>query len=317
LAAFAGILILAAFSSAQDRLDNGAAFPSRPAGVPNNFVVTPFGYFHPSCVRSIAEGETLLPDGRVQHANGAVDANALVCTYPHYTSSGARISADVRELSPAIAPVISGWLEYISVTTSTLYTKISATWPVPAAPTNYHGQTDFFFPGFEDTNNILSIVQPVLQFGPSAAGGGKYWAMSSWNCCMSGTVWHSGLVKTKTGDLILGTITPTCTNGSGNCATWKIVTEDTTTAKKTTLNKTPADGQVWNWAFGVVLEVYGVSQCGDLPPDNSLVFTVQLYDENRNLIPDPAWIGTPAGSGVSPQCNYGLNVTPTQETLLY
>jgi hypothetical protein len=66
-----------------------------------------------------------------------------------------------------------------------------------------------------------------------------------------------------------------------------------------------------------VLEVYGVKQCSYFPDNNSVVFTVQLYDQNRNLIPDPGWIGTPAAPGTNPNCNYGLNVTATQETLEY
>ena len=39
------------------------AGPNRPAGVPDGYVITPFGYFHPSCVRQLTEGETLLADG--------------------------------------------------------------------------------------------------------------------------------------------------------------------------------------------------------------------------------------------------------------
>src|ERR1035441_2122355 len=43
---------------------------NRPATVPEGYVITPFGYFHPSCVQSLAKGERLLADGRVQHADG-------------------------------------------------------------------------------------------------------------------------------------------------------------------------------------------------------------------------------------------------------
>jgi hypothetical protein len=32
----------------------------RPGNVPAGYVVTPFGYFHPSCVQSIAEDDALL-----------------------------------------------------------------------------------------------------------------------------------------------------------------------------------------------------------------------------------------------------------------
>ena len=43
-----------------------AAGWNRPASVPSGYVITPFGYFHPSCVRQVNEGETLLGDGRIR-----------------------------------------------------------------------------------------------------------------------------------------------------------------------------------------------------------------------------------------------------------
>ncbi len=74
---------------------------------------------------------------------------------------------------------------------------------------------------------------------------------------------------------------------------------------------------MWNWAFGAVLEVYGIQQCSDFPANNSVAFTVQLYERNGALISDPGWIGTPAAGDTDPYCNYGLGVTATEETLEY
>jgi len=313
VATLAVILISAVFLSAQVSPD--LASLNRPSNVPTGYVVTPFGYFHPFCVVKVDEGETILADGRLQHANGAVDAKAPVCNYPHYTASGRMLGPDMRNARGFIVPAINGWLEYVSATTNTSYAQISATWPVPAPPTIFQGQSLFFFPGFQDINNSLSIVQPVLQYGQSAAGGGKFWGIASWNCCQSGVVWHSGLKKVNSGDTIFGSIKSACTKKNPNCGNWKILTQDQTTGKKSTLAKTPADGQVWNWAFGAVLEVYSVNQCSDFPADSSVLFTTQLYDQNNKLISDPGWVESPAGSGISPQCSYGLISTPTEETL--
>ncbi|HLB92878.1 MAG TPA: hypothetical protein VJK27_11085 [Terriglobales bacterium] len=285
--------------------------PSRPASVPADYVITPVGYFHPSCARQLADDATLLSDGRVAHEDGTVDAKVPACNYPHYSATGLPVS------SGKTVPAINGWLEYISTTTNTSYAEIAATWTVPSPPTTDEGQTLFFFPGFEDTSDIASIVQPVLQFGPSAAGGGDYWSISSWNCCVTGTVWYSVRKKVSTGDTILGTITPMCKPAVGSCAVWKIATKDLTTGKKSVLHQSPSQGQTWNWAFGAVSEDYGVKQCGDFPADSSVVFTVQLYDQNLNQISNPGWVGTPATEGTSPECNYGLNVTATEETLDY
>jgi len=64
----AALLVCAGSLSAQataPRLADGLAVagPNRPPQVPEGYVITPFGYFHPSCVLRAVEGETLLADG--------------------------------------------------------------------------------------------------------------------------------------------------------------------------------------------------------------------------------------------------------------
>jgi hypothetical protein len=288
------------------------AGPNRPPQVPEGYVVTPFGYFHPSCVLRITEGEMLLEDGRIQHENGVADANAPFCSYPRFSPTGALITAGTTIVKPAEAPIVNGWVESVWATASTSYGKISATWTVPPQPSVNDNQTVFFFPGLEDINAVQSILQPVLQWyapGP--------WAVASWNCCLSGITVESTPVTVSPGDTIVGTITPTCKAGLKYCAKWNIVSEDKTTGKKTTLSKTPSDGQVWNWGFGAVLEAYGILRCQDYPANKNVVFDVQLYDQNRNLITSPPWTKAPAGSSTTPKCGYGLNVTATKETVKY
>ena len=54
------------------------AGPNRPMGVPDGYVITPSGYFHPSCVRQLAEGAALLADGRIiRHADGTTESGSL------------------------------------------------------------------------------------------------------------------------------------------------------------------------------------------------------------------------------------------------
>jgi len=313
LAGFAVVTVLFVGSAS---LSGQVAGPNRPPDVPEEYVITPFGYFHPSCVLMLAEGDILLADGRVEHADSTVDASAPLCNYPHYTSTGAIVTADIKEMS-GIDPTINGWLEYVSTTTSTSYGKISATWIVPPEPTGRHGQTLFFFPGFEDINDVISILQPVLQFGLSAGGGGNYWAVESWNCCINGVTWYSPLLDVSSGDTLIGTIAPTCEPGKDYCPTWNVVSKDKTTGKKTTLATTPADGQVWNWAFGAVSEDYGIVQCDDFPANSGLTFTVYLYDQNQDRIADPGWQGTSAPPGTTPKCTYGVTATETKETVKY
>jgi len=315
--AVAGMLLLfSARLSGQALSNNFSSLMNRPANVPEDYVITPFGYFHPSCVQMVAEGHMLLADGRIQHPDGAIDA-APVCFYPHFTSTGLMLPVDVKELRGIHAPTISGWLESVSATTTSSYGKIVGTWKVPPAPTSNDGQLLYFFPGFEDINNVISIVQPVMQWGVGYAGGGAYWLVASWNCCINGMTWYSPLLDVNVGDTIRGSIVPTCKPGTINCPTWNVVSADVTTGTKTTLAKTSADGQVWNWAFGAVSEDYGVMKCSDFPANYGLTFTVQLYDQNGTLITTPGWQGGQWITSPIPKCRYGTKITNTRETVNY
>lgn len=107
--ALTGALVKSAFgsASASDAPQSTStkmplAGPDRPANVPDGYVITPFGYFHPSCVQSLARGERLMADGRLQHANGNVEEKAAVCNYPHFTRSGISSSAPEAKAPPEI-----------------------------------------------------------------------------------------------------------------------------------------------------------------------------------------------------------------------
>src|ERR1700686_327121 len=72
------------------------AGPKRPAAVPADFVVTPFGYFHPSCVNHLAKGDVLWQDeSAIQRANGTYE-NIQECAYPHFEADGTKVVGDVR-----------------------------------------------------------------------------------------------------------------------------------------------------------------------------------------------------------------------------
>jgi hypothetical protein len=283
------------------------AGPNRPANVPANYVITPFGYFHPSCVLTFPSGTTLLHDGRVQHPDGSIDPQPISCAYPHFLVGPHTEST----------PTINGWVEDIDTTTTPAYGKLASTFIVPPAPLTQTDQTDYFFPGFQDTNasgDDLSILQPVLTW----SGTGP-WNVSSWNCCLNGTADQSNPVNVNTGDTIYGAITSTCSSGSSSCATWNVLSQDATTNKSTTLGNTPSDGQVWNWAFGAVLEAYSVSSCTQLPPSaaessytpivpvvnsyGSITFNTTLYDDNLVAITSPGWADELDYTG-APKCGY-------------
>jgi len=286
------------------------AGPNRPAGVPDGYVITPFGYFHPSCVLQLAEAENLLADGRViQHADGSIE-DVAACEYPRYTASGEIVTAGAQP--PAIS---HSWIESAGATTSTSYGALMATWTVPPGPTTNDGQTVYFFPGLEDIDDVVSILQPVLGWNADFADA---WGIASWNCCPSGITVESTPVRVKSGNEIKGTIRDACSAGTLSCSKWKVTSEDVSTGRSTTLNNTPSEGQTFNWAFAGALEVYNVVQCSDYPSNGSLTFSsVALYDYNFARITNPGWLINIWASGLTPQCGYGGPVAPTKVTLDY
>jgi hypothetical protein len=285
------------------------AGPHRPAGVPAEYVITPFGYFHPSCVVHLAEGDTLVANGLVvQHRDKTV-TNVPACAYPHYTARGEVVAAG-KELDP---PTIShSWIVSAGVTTSTSYGELFADWTVPSAPLAYNGQTVYLFPGLEDANDVVSIIQPVLGWNADFS---EAWGIASWNCCPSGTTDESSPVRVNAGDFIVGTMKSTCSAGTLSCSKWNITTQDATLNKSTTLSNTPSEGQTFNWAFAGALEVYNVAQCSDYPPNDYVTFYPALYNDGFGIISSPAWSVTDWASGLTPQCDYGGQVSSGQVTL--
>jgi hypothetical protein len=287
------------------------AGPNRPAGVPNGYVVTPFGYFHPSCVRGVASGDTVLADGRLQHADGTVETEAATCGYPHYTARGENAASSSNP--PAIR---HSWIESgNSVNTTSSFGGLTATWIVPPAPTKDEGQTVYLFPGMEDYADVESIIQPVLGWNSDYSNA---WGIASWNCCIQGVTWESSPVPVSSGDTIFGEVKITCKKGTKSCSSWNITTKDKTTQQITILAGTPSEGQTFTWAQAGALEVYGIVHCNDYPPNKSITFSnLALYDNDFNKYTNPGWVFFDYYTGLTPQCSYGGEMGTTTVTLQY
>src|SRR5580700_1431893 len=124
------------------------AGPKRPAAVPADFVITPFGYFHPSCVNHLAKGDVLLQDEKaIQHTNGT-SYKIPVCSYSHYKADGEEVNGEEHAVNP---PTIGhAYVEDATITTSTSsYGELWAYWNVPPGPVTNDGQTLYLFPGLE------------------------------------------------------------------------------------------------------------------------------------------------------------------------
>ena len=316
-ASLAALCALAAQPALADASRLTTASAHRPASVPADYVVTPFGYFHPSCVQEIKPGEKLLADGRVQAENGGVRPGAN-CRHPRYNARGEAVTAGSAPRPAAAASTqdaVNGWVEDTDLVTSSAYSGINASWAVPAAPASNDGQVVYFFPGLQDSNNVQSILQPVLGWN---AFGDSAWTIASWNCCRDGAVNYSTPQTVNSGDQIVGTVQNNCAAGAATCSTWNINTKDVTLNVSSALNRTSNYGQTFNWAFGGVLEVYGVASCDDYPQDGAISFNnIQLFDVNKKQITQPASLAWSPNVMQQSSCNLNSSATPSVSTLSY
>lgn len=155
--------------------------------------------------------------------------------------------------SPSAPDPGSGWIVYgiWDNTTGTPMTSMTATWTVPADPVTSSGQLIFLFDSFENAGD--AIVQPVLQWGVSPAGGGNFWAITNWYVTTSMS-FYSTLTTVLTGDVLTGVITGT-TSGFDYDSTF-------TGHPETTLSMTGVNELM---QATITLEAYTITAQSDYP----------------------------------------------------
>jgi hypothetical protein len=240
--------------------------------------VTPTGLRPASCVFGPISTDHVVVNfathSEIQNGNGDIIQTIKPC--------------EARTIDPEAPLPPDGWNAYVwDMGTSPTFNQYNGTWSVPVNPKDKGTQTLFLFTGFQDlygldrdAPSVTNIIQPVLQFGTSEAGGGTYWAMASWYVDSNGNAYYSQLTNTLSGHTIQGNMVRNPTT-----KVWEIETIDTNTNKMTTLNI--ATNTTEPYAF-VTLEVYTVANCGEYPT-GSVPFT--------NLVFKPAF--TPSWTVVS------------------
>jgi hypothetical protein len=148
----------------------------------------------------------------------------------------------------------------------------STKWIVPPAPSADDSQTVFLFNGMQP-DSAAHILQPVLQWGSSGAGGSNTWQITNWYADgQGGAAVFGSLVSVNPGDELQGIMTCTGQSASGFNYTSSFVGHSTTDISVT-------DVEELTWAFET-LECYGSSsstplaQCADYP-DTTLT---AMYD---------------------------------------
>jgi hypothetical protein len=251
---------------------------SLPANLPAQdsqqaLALTPFGYRDRAHVHKIPPGYGLvvMPDGHMR-AENAITGNHIDF-------------ADSVETDARLPWRDNGWVTYASWknNTGTPVSSFTTTWTVPPAPAAYHGQTLFQFNSIEPSS-YKAILQPVLQYGESEAGGGEYWAVASWYVT-GNNAYYSSLVTVSTGDTLTGVIKLSSSSGKKFNYTCEF-----TGIAETNFPITNIAQLTW---CTETLEVYGVHECTEFPNTAySEMLGIELQTGDK--VPTVKWAPTDA-----------------------
>lgn len=144
-------------------------------------MLTPGGWRPKSKVYHIESGYHLSAEGgrlrKINNITGKAEQDFGVLE--NKPGNGPDYPANVNVPTGRVLPLGSGWITYTywNSPSSTPISYFNTNWTVPPAPATVSGQVLFLFNGLQNSSYIL---QPVLQWGVSAAGGGDYWAIANW-----------------------------------------------------------------------------------------------------------------------------------------
>ncbi|GGB22963.1 hypothetical protein GCM10011511_53610 [Puia dinghuensis] len=208
-------------------------------------------------------------------------------------------------------PEAQGWIAYAFWNnTGAAITSFTTNWVVPSFPANRGSQTLFLFNGMQDGTTASSyIIQPVLQWGPSAAGGGKYWAITNWYVSSSQAFFGS-LVRVSAGASLTGVMKETAVSGSNYSYNSSFTGYSSASALQ--VNNVP---QAF-WA-AETLESYGVTSPGTMYPPNTDIAmkSIQILQGSTNA--SISWTPVQQVSGSAQRAVVVSNASPGGEVDIY
>jgi hypothetical protein len=246
---------------------------------------TPIGLAHPSCIHRVKSGSEVQDDGdsvTVVSPNGETQ-EIPVCRYPFILPT----KRNANKGKPGFA---GGWQAWTTFQSSSSFTSFLGYFSVPNAPQNYIGQTLFMFTGLQNENWVpgpnappapadFEIIQPVLQYGPSAGGGGEYWTLASWYVTVNAGYLISDMIEVNAGDTIFGNMTLL------SFEKWYISGVASSSGQATTLVAQKDRLKTNPWAY-CTLEVYDDSDdCTNYPSNNQVYTQLALYQNGNKVTP--------------------------------
>jgi len=210
-----------------------------------------------------------------------------------------------------------GWQVYTYYVAQNNVSSFVGNWNVPDIPSDSSGQLLYVFTGLQNNcggfgkcghglTNPVGILQPVMQYGDSPAGGGDFWGMASWYVGAFGTA-NTQVSKVSPQDLLLGNMTRL------QGEEWEVDFTDVTNphVAAATLRVSKPSTKFEPDCY-VTMETYGVSSCKQYPK-TSVMFVSMVIKELQAQI-TPKWVRTNYSSACG---ETSVVVSPSAVTLVW
>jgi len=183
------------------------------------------------------------------------------------------------------------WASYNNANNAT-FTAFLGNFVVPEDPANWdESGILYMFTGLQNDNWIpypgngsapqaFEIIQPVLQYGETPAGGGNYWAIANWYVTVYSNYYFSEPQEVEAGDNIFGNMTAL------NDTTWFI--GSVVNGQSSSITVTEADLISNPWAY-LTLEVYSIDDCASDFPAGPLKFSNLILFNEKGQSVTPKW----------------------------
>jgi hypothetical protein len=198
-----------------------------------------------------------------------------------------RKSANVRNSTQQGIPSTNkeGWITYVNGQIFPIYPKpinfFSTNWTVPTEPLRKSDQLLYLFNSLMTYSSEVShIMQPVLQWGISPAGGGKHWSICNWYVIGEDQFFYDSLIKVSPDTNLTGVIK--LTSQSDSLFNYYSYFDGYQSGLQ--VNNLPR-----LHIPSIVLETYNVKGCEDFPVDEKIRFRDIKIMTTDNIKPQLTW----------------------------
>jgi hypothetical protein len=257
----------------------GGGNSAAPLAAPQaEYVATPRGWYHRSCVHEIPAGAQMDAKGVVTRRDGSTYQIPRCGSVPNGAAARA----------PQVTEDLSDWVEWAQdfKSDSNAFRTLTAQWLVPSAPTgSYPGGTTRVYYAHPALESEYDLLMPALAYGYNGSWGGAYWTMTSWYFNpVTGWSWKRLTTNPQSGDSVYAMVSASgCSNGQ---CTWRVIVGDSSFARRgvDTLIVTGETG-LYRAADGGVVQVLNFTACNQFPPTGVYFYNISMTDTAGTVWP--------------------------------